>query len=186
MIKLNNLGKDDKKNNDIENTALVESKNNEENVNANFIDNSSSYQYTTEEVEKIKKEINATANTDIYRIEEEPGGRKILQNANFIDNSSSYQYTTEEVEKIKKEINATANTDIYRIEEEPGGRKILQVKPEIQFNVDLAGIIKNGEPKENELNEILKKIPNTTGIWISNQSRETFLGLLKNNGIRKF
>ena len=139
MIKLNNLGKDDKKNNDIENTALVESKNNEENVNANFI-----------------------------------------------DNSSSYQYTTEEVEKIKKEINATANTDIYRIEEEPGGRKILQVKPEIQFNVDLAGIIKNGEPKENELNEILKKIPNTTGIWISNQSRETFLGLLKNNGIRKF
>ncbi len=139
MIKLNNLGKDDKKNNDIENTALVESKNNEENVNANFI-----------------------------------------------DNSSSYQYTTEEVEKIKKEINATANTDIYRIEEEPGGRKILQIKPEIQFNVDLAGIIKNGEPKENELNEILKKIPNTTGIWISNQSRETFLGLLKNNGIRKF
>lgn len=139
MIKLNNLGKDDKKNNDIENTALVESKNNEENVNANFM-----------------------------------------------DNSSSYQYTTEEVEKIKKEINATANTDIYRIEEEPGGRKILQIKPEIQFNVDLAGIIKNGEPKENELNEILKKIPNTTGIWISNQSRETFLGLLKNNGIRKF
>ena len=139
MIKLNNLGKDDKKNNDIENTALVESKNNEENVNANFI-----------------------------------------------DNSSSYQYTTEEVEKIKKEINATANTDIYRIEEEPGGRKILQIKPEIQFNVDLAGIIKNGEPEENELNEILKKIPNTTGILISNQSRETFLGLLKNNGIRKF
>ena len=139
IIKLNNLGKDDKKNNDIENTALVESKNNEENVNANFI-----------------------------------------------DNSSSYQYTTEEVEKIKKEINATANTDIYRIEEEPGGRKILQIKPEIQFNVDLAGIIKNGEPEENELNEILKKIPNTTGIWISNQSRKTFLGLLKNNGIRKF
>ena len=139
IIKLNNLGKDDKKNNDIENTALVEIKNNEENVNANFI-----------------------------------------------DNSSSYQYTTEEVEKIKKEINATANTDIYRIEEEPGGRKILQIKPEIQFNVDLAGIIKNGEPEENELNEILKKIPNTTGIWISNQSRETFLGLLKNNGIRKF
>lgn len=139
MIKLNNLGKNDKKNNDIENTGLVESKNDKENVNVNFI-----------------------------------------------DDSSSYQYTTEEVEKIKKEINATANTDIYRIEEEPGGRKILQIKPEIQFNVDLAGIIKNGEPEENELNEILKKIPNTTGIWISNQSRETFLGLLKNNGIRKF
>lgn len=139
MIKLNNLGKDDKKNNDIENTALVESKNDKENVNVNFI-----------------------------------------------DDSSSYQYTTEEVEKIKKEINATANTDIYRIEEEPGGRKILQVKPEIQFNVDLAGIIKSGKPEENELNEILKKMPNSTGIWISNQSRETFLGLLKNNGIRKF
>lgn len=139
MIKLNNLGKNDKKNNDIENTGLVESKNDKENVNVNFI-----------------------------------------------DDSSSYQYTTEEVEKIKKEINATANTDIYRIEEEPGGRKILQVKPEIQFNVDLAGIIKSGKPEENELNEILKKMPNSTGIWISNQSREIFLGLLKNNGIRKF
>ena len=55
MIKLNNLGKDDKKNNDIENTALVESKNDKEKVNANFIEDSSSYQYTTEEVEKIKK-----------------------------------------------------------------------------------------------------------------------------------
>lgn len=137
MIKLNNLGKDDKKNNDIENTLSVESENNSESFNTLYI-------------------------------------------------PKNYEYTTEEVEKIKNEINATANTDIYRIEEEPGGRKILQIKPEIQFNVDLAGIIKNGEPEENELNEILKKIPNTTGIWISNQSRETFLGLLKNNGIRKF
>lgn len=109
-----------------------------------------------------------------------------VANSNFNNNSNSYQYTTEEVEKMKNEINAIANTEIYRVEEELGGRKILQVKPEIQFNVDLAGIIKNGKPEENELNEILKKMPNNTGIWISNQSREKFLELLKNNGVKNF
>lgn len=44
---------------------------------------------------------------------------------------------------MKKEINATGNTDIYQVEKEKDGRKILQIKPQIQFNVDLAGIIKN-------------------------------------------
>ena len=70
--------------------------------------------------------------------------------------------------------------------EEPGERKILQVKPEAQFSVELAGIIKNAKPEENELNELLKQMPNNTGIWVSRQSREKFLELLKNNNIQNF
>lgn len=110
-----------------------------------------------------------------------------VENSNSSDNSnSSAEATTEEIEKIKKEINATANTDIYELKEEPGGRKILQVKLDVQFSVDLAGIIKNDKPKENELNELLKQMPSKTGIWISSQSREKFLELLRNNNIQNF
>lgn len=109
-----------------------------------------------------------------------------VENINSLYNPKNYEYTTEEVEKIKNEINATANTDIYKVEEEPGGRKILQVKPEIQFNIDLAGIIKNGKPEESELSELLEKVPNNNGVWISKQSRDRFLELLKNNDIQNF
>lgn len=108
-------------------------------------------------------------------------------NSNSSDTSnSSTEYNTEKIEQIKKEINATANTEIYEMGEEPGGRKILQVKPKVQFSVDFAGIIKNGKPEEKELNELLKHIPNNTGIWISDQSRDRFLELLKNNDIQNF
>lgn len=109
------------------------------------------------------------------------------ENSNSSDNSSSSTETiSEEIEKVKKEINATANTEIYELKEEPGGRKILQVKPEVQFSVDLAGIIKNDKPEEKELNELLKQMPNKAGIWVSSQSREKFLELLKNNNIQNF
>ena len=50
--------------------------------------------------------------------------------------------STEELENMKKNINATGNTDIYQVEEEKDGRKILQIKRQVQFYVDLAGIIK--------------------------------------------
>lgn len=127
------------------------------------------------------KENNHLENSDLSKNEIN------TENFNSSDNSnSSKEYNTEEIEQIKKEINATANTDIYELGEEPGGRKILQVKPGVQFSVDLAGIIKNAKPEENELNELLKKMPNNTGIWISSQSREKFLELLKNNNIQNF
>lgn len=92
----------------------------------------------------------------------------------------------EEIEDIKNEINSTANTDIYQIEEEKDGRKILQIKPEVKFFVDLAGILKNDKPAENELNQLIENMPTKTGIWISKQSREEFLQLLKKNNIENF
>lgn len=107
---------------------------------------------------------------------------------NKIENSESESSSnnTEEIEAIKNEINATADTEIYQVEEEPDGRKIIQIKPNVQFEVDLAGIIKNAKPEEEELQSFVKKAPETTGVWVSSQSRDAFLQLLKKSKIENF
>ena len=91
----------------------------------------------------------------------------------------------EEIQKIKNEINSEADANIYQIEDD-AGRKFLQIKPNIQFEVDLAGILKNAKPEESEINELLKGRPIKKGIWISKQSRDKFLQILKNNSIENF
>ena len=92
----------------------------------------------------------------------------------------------EDVEKIKEEISATANSDIYYVTEESDGRKILQIKPSVQFEVDLAGVIKKSKPEEKEIEDLNKKAPNNTGVWISESSRDAFLNLLKENNVNGF
>lgn len=106
-------------------------------------------------------------------------------NTSIVDQDTSNQNVVE-IENMKNEINATGNTDIYYVDEEYDGRKILQVKPDVQFDVDLAGIIKNTMPEENEISELVGKAPTDNGIWISEQSRESFSDLLKNNNINDF
>ena len=106
-------------------------------------------------------------------------------NTSIVDQDTSNQNVVE-IENMKNEINATGNTDIYYVDEEYDGRKILQVKPDVQFDVDLAGIIKNTMPEENEISELVGKAPTDNGIWISEQSRESFSNLLKNNNITDF
>ncbi len=94
--------------------------------------------------------------------------------------------TKEELEQMKDEISAKGDTSIYQVEEEYDGRKILQVKPQVQFYVAFAGIIKNGKPEENELEKLNKQMPTKTGIWISKQSRDEFMNLLNKNNIDNF
>lgn len=89
----------------------------------------------------------------------------------------------EEIESIKNEINSTADSNIYYVTEETDGRKILQIKPKVQFQVDLAGIMKNSKPEEKEIERLNKKAPNKAGIWISEQSRDKFIDLLNKNNI---
>lgn len=103
-----------------------------------------------------------------------------------IEENKTVEGSTEELEKMKNEINAEGKSDIYYVDEEKDGRKILQIKENVQYEVDLAGIIKNALPKEEELNNLLEKAPKYSGIWISKQSRESFSKLLKNNGITNF
>lgn len=92
-------------------------------------------------------------------------------------------YNQEVINEIKDEMNATADTDMYQIEEEYDGRQILQIKPSIQFETVLAGILKNGQPSENEIQDLLKNKPSQKGVWIAKQSRDSFLNLLKDTGI---
>lgn len=92
----------------------------------------------------------------------------------------------EEIKNMQSQINSTANPNIYFIDKEYDGRKILQVRPVIQYEVDLAGILKNEKPEENEIGDLLRNGPKKNGIWISEQSRQDFEDLLKNNNINNF
>ena len=121
----------------------------------------------------------------IFIITRKPGQEEV-NSENRIEKTENLNNNLEDIEIIKKEVNATANADIYQVEEELGGRKILQVKPEIQFEVDLAGIIKNAKPDEKELQLLVMKVPQKNGVWISEQSRNNFLQLLKKNEIESF
>lgn len=91
-----------------------------------------------------------------------------------------------EINAIKNTINATGQTDIYQVEEEYDGRRIIQVKPDIQYEVALAGILKADIPAEDEIYTLLEQAPKNTGIWISESSREEFIQLLNNNNITSF
>lgn len=116
----------------------------------------------------------SNSNTDMNKTQQENS-----------DNNTTPE-NAKEIESMKNEINATGTTDIYQIEEEYDGRKILQVKPNVQFDVDLAGIIKKSKPEENELSDLLRQAPTKNGVWVSEQSRERFSELLRNNNIENF
>lgn len=90
------------------------------------------------------------------------------------------------INEIKSKINATGDSNIYQIEEEYDGRKILQIKPNIQFETALAGILKGEKPSKEEVQELLQNRPTKSGIWISKSSRDKFLKLLQDNGINEY
>ena len=133
----------------------------------------------------FSKKDNEDVNNMVMVSENNVTNENAEDNTSIVDQDTSNQ-NVEEIENMKNEINATGNTDIYYVDEEYDGRKILQVKPDVQFDVDLAGIIKNTIPEENEINELIEKAPTDNGVWISEQSRENFSELLKNNNIQDF
>lgn len=92
----------------------------------------------------------------------------------------------EKINEIKHTMNATADADLYQMEEEYDGRQILQIKPSIQFETVLAGILKKGKPLEEEVQTLLANKPTQNGVWISEQTRERFLVLLQENGITNY
>lgn len=124
----------------------------------------------------------------IFNNKEENNDQNILQNDIKSNELMNRMVSTDanEINAIKNEINATGQTDIYQIEEEYDGRRIIQVKPDVQYQVALAGIIKNGIPAEDEINTLLEKAPINSGMWISESSREKFMNLLNSNNIVDF
>lgn len=97
---------------------------------------------------------------------------------NYIEEKKSEE-EKKKVEDITNEQGFTADTQIYQIATEYDGREVAIIKPSIQFKVAIAGAIKKSKPEFEELDELLKKAPNYTGIWVTQSSREQFLNLLK-------
>ena len=118
----------------------------------------------------------------------------VFQNAFNISNNkdegndigNGVKYDENVIEEIKNKINATGNTNIYQVEEEYDGRQIIQVRPNIQFDTALAGILKESKPQDDEIEKLLNNRPNENGIWISENSRDKFLNLLKEDGIESY
>lgn len=102
------------------------------------------------------------------------------------EENSDISNNVEIIENIQKDINSTANTDLFEVVTEYDGKNSIRIKPDIQFNTVLAGIIKKDIPNENEINELIKNAPTNTGIWINDNSREDFINLLENNNINSF
>lgn len=102
------------------------------------------------------------------------------------EENSDISNNVEIIENIQKDINSTANTDLFEVVTEYDGKNSIRIKPDIQFNTVLAGIIKKDIPDENEINELIKNAPTNTGIWINDNSREDFINLLESNNINSF
>lgn len=102
------------------------------------------------------------------------------------EENSDISNNVEIIENIQKDINSTANTDLFEVVTEYDGKNSIRIKPDIQFNTVLAGIIKKDIPNENEINELIKNAPTNTGIWINDNSREYFINLLESNNINSF
>ena len=73
-----------------------------------------------------------------------------------------------------------SNEDIFEIAKEYDGREVVIIKPNVQYQVALAGMLKKEKPEFSEISELLKQAPTHTGIWIEETSREKFLELLTN------
>lgn len=82
------------------------------------------------------------------------------------------------IDNLKQELGITGVNEVYTIEEEYDGRKVLAIKPSVQYNVIMAGMLKGEKPENEELAQWKEKIPINTGIWINKPVREKFLKMI--------
>lgn len=83
------------------------------------------------------------------------------------------------VEELKEDYGIQGDKDLYEIKTEYDGRKVLSVKQSIQYQIALAGILKQEKPIYSEVDKLIEQAPRKTGIWIPKESQEPFLALLK-------
>lgn len=107
----------------------------------------------------------------------------IMQNK--VSENTVNNETQKNVDDIKNETGATADDEMYEIQQEYDGREILTIKPNIQFQTVLAGILKNGKPSKKDI-EQLDLSSFHKGLWISKVSRNKFLQILEKCGVENF
>lgn len=96
--------------------------------------------------------------------------------------SNSIMYDEEaSLNELKEEYKITGPDEIYEIQTEYDGRRAIVVKPEIDYKVAFAGIIKNDIPSFEEIDTIYNEnYPQQNGVWIDEDNRETIVNYLNN------
>ena len=106
------------------------------------------------------------------------------ENNNEIDNfkNNSIMYKEEaSLDELKEEYKLTGPNELYEIQTEFDGRKAVVVKPEIDYKVAFAGLIKNNEPEFSEIDIIYNEnYPQGNGIWIDADNRNIVTQYLNN------
>lgn len=100
-------------------------------------------------------------------------------------NQVDYDNTTT-VEELKDFTGASGDTELYEVTTEYDGRQVLKIKDNKQYDVAIAGIIKQEKPEFSEIEELKKNAPKKPGIWVSEKSRTNFLNLLNNQTNSKY
>ena len=101
------------------------------------------------------------------------------ENENKEENIVEEKETQEKITNMIENQGFSANENMYELAEEYDGRQTLIVKSSIQYKVALSGMLKKEKPEFQEIDELLKKAPSHTGIFIEENSRKEFLDILK-------
>lgn len=110
------------------------------------------------------------------------------QNENTANNemddfkNTSVMYEEEpSLDELKEEYKITGPDELYEVQTEYDGRKAVVVKPEIDYKVAFAGMIKNDIPSFSEIDTIYEEnYPQGSGVWIDEDARENFVNYLSN------
>ena len=92
------------------------------------------------------------------------------ENENKEENIIEKKETQEKITNMIENQGFSANENMYELAEEYDGRQTLIVKSSIQYKVALSGMLKKEKPEFQEIDELLKKAPSHTGIFIEETS----------------
>ena len=115
----------------------------------------------------------------------ENDNKQIEENTPNVEEKENYNIPESEkeqiIEEIKENVGATGDNALYEVKQGYDNQKTISIKSSVKYKVAFAGIIKNGQPNKNELDEIMQENhPQKAGIWIYEKDRKSFLDLLKN------
>ncbi len=106
----------------------------------------------------------------------------VLVNEISLENYNQTKEEKAEIKEIEQSVGITGNTQLYEVQEDTtNNMKIVTIKPSIKYKVAFTGMIKNEQPKIEEVDTIIKQNhPKYAGIWINSKDRDTILKLFSN------
>lgn len=103
------------------------------------------------------------------------------------ENQNEDNLSQQKINIIKDDLGYNnTNTNMYEIKKEYDGREVITIKPNLKFKVAMAGAIKKGKPEFSEIDSLLEQIPKQSGIWVTKDSRESFLKILKKANLENY